>query len=146
MFSLSRALLSTVTTWLVATLLIFARSAALGSWQAQQLPVAYLFRELMVAGYFTGIAVFPTCLLVVCPCLSRLPARSPLWRPGAASATGAVAGVTAAYLWVAAFRGKLFRPDLHDPAHLQLTVASVIAGITFALLYSRSPRSRQHPE
>ncbi len=140
MFSLSRALISTVVTWLVSTLFLFAWSFTLGSWQIQELPLARIFRDLLVLGYIVAVAVFPTCLLIVVPCLRFLPRSSPLWLPKVACLIGSAVGSNAVYLWFAGFKGKFFLPQFHDRVHVQFMVAAALAGITFALSYSRSLR------
>lgn len=140
MFSLSRAFASTVVTWLVSTLFLFVWSFTLGSFQIYDLPLTRVFRELLVLGYLVGVAVFSTCLLIVVPCLRLLPRSSPLWLPKAAFLIGAAVGSIAVYLWFAGFQRKFFVPEFHDRVHVQFIVSAALAGITFALSYSRSLR------
>jgi len=140
MISLSRAFASTVVTWLVSTLFLFVWSFTLGSWQMQELPLGRIFRELLVLGYLLAAAVFPTCLLIVVPCLRLLPRSSPLWLPKAACLIGSAVGPIAVYIWLVGVRRQFFLPEFHDRVHVQFMVAAALAGITFALSYSRSLR------
>lgn len=140
MFRLSRAFASTFVTWLVSSLFLFVWSFTIGSWQIHELSLTRIFRELLVLSYFIGIAVFPTCLIIVAPALGLLPRNSPLWLPKSACLIGAAVGSLAVYLWFAGFKREFFLPEFHDLVHVRFMVAAVVAGVTFALSYSRSLR------
>ncbi len=137
MFRLSRAILSTMLAWGVATLFLFIFGSLQEASSVFDQPIDRVAQGLAILGYFSAVVVFPTCLLLVVPALRFLPADSILWRPLPACIVGSGAAIVAIWLWAIAFRGRSLIPELHDRVHVGFGLAAISSGITFAFSYSR---------
>lgn len=80
-----------------------------------------------------GVVTFPTCLIVIAPCLWLIPREFWLWQPRFACLAAAVVSPFAMYLWAVAFE----HPRFDNVAYYVYAAAAMVAGVTFAFFYSR---------
>lgn len=138
MFRLSKAILSTVLAWIFATGFISLWGIFSGPAPITPPPIGEIASLLLFYGFYVGAVVFSTCLLVVVPFLRLVPKNSRLWQPLFACIAAAIASPVAIYLWAAAFQRHWFVPKFDDPAYYGFGLTAIVAGVTFALSYSRS--------
>jgi hypothetical protein len=142
---MKRAILSTILAW-AACVVYITIDTLLNTPSNGGSPTFMLLQKVEpITMILVAIVVFPTCLLVAAVLPRLLPPASPLWRPGIATAIGALAGPFAMYLWSAGMARRLFMPSWLHSFAIALAVASALAGATFAFSYATFTRNSRKP-